>query len=534
MCRGLLQTSIISAVTFAALLAAPRMVGSAAACPFCRPVNTTFTEDINAADVAALATLINRPERPDSSNGEIPAADIIDSYKATFRITRIYKGEEHAKVGQEVIAIYTGDASVGATCLIRGVQPEDLQWAPPIALSEQARQYVEKVLTLPKDGPERLSFFEDYLEHEDTTLRNDAFDEFARADYATLRSIKDHIDHDRLMSWIENPAVTPTNRRLYLSMLGVCGREDDRKKLEQMLASGDKDQLKGLDALIACYLILSGPDGLPLIEDQFLRGGVFWDPEYVETYAAIMALRFHGQESVTIPKDRLLAAMHIMLDRPELADLVIPDLARWEDWGAMDRLVQMFKESDKKSSWVRVPIVNYLRACPLQEAKDHLTELAKIDPDAIRRASTFFPFAPSSKKKDEAKKDNQGEDNTEAESNEGTETNKSEAGGAPKSSEKQELKKDNPITGASQSAALVEPPAAEAAAEAAVKAAAKAAAKTAEKPTAAVNEPSSSTRGFVLAAAIPLAVAVFLFVLMWMVLRRPNLVAGATGARHVL
>ena len=39
-----------------------------------------------------------------------------------------------------------------------------------------------------------------------------------------------------------------------------------------------------------------------------------------------------------------------MLDRPELADLVIPDLARWKDWASMDRLVQMFKDAGEKAS----------------------------------------------------------------------------------------------------------------------------------------------------------------------------------------
>src|SRR5690606_30755075 len=81
-----------------------------------------------------------------------------------------------------------------------------------------------------------------------------------------------------------------------------------------------------------------------------------------------------------------------MLDRPELADLVIPDLARWEDWEVMPRLVQLFKEADEKSSWVRVPVINYLRACPLPEAQQYIAELEKVDPDAVRRANTFFPF----------------------------------------------------------------------------------------------------------------------------------------------
>jgi hypothetical protein len=89
----------------------------------------------------------------------------------------------------------------------------------------------------------------------------------------------------------------------------------------------------------------------------------------------------------------LLAGLRTMLDRPQLADLVIPDLARWEDWSAMNRLVDLFKNADEESSWVRVPVVKYLQACPLPEAKTRLAELAKLDPEVVKRANTFFPFA---------------------------------------------------------------------------------------------------------------------------------------------
>ncbi len=33
--------------------------------------------------------------------------------------------------------------------------------------------------------------------------------------------------------------------------------------------------------------------------------------------------------------------MRMLLDRPELADLVIADLARWEDWSVQDKLMAM-------------------------------------------------------------------------------------------------------------------------------------------------------------------------------------------------
>jgi hypothetical protein len=61
----------------------------------------------------------------------------------------------------------------------------------------------------------------------------------------------------------------------------------------------------------------------------------------------------------------------------------------------MERLVQLFKEADDESAWVRVPVVNYLRACPLPEAKTHLEELAKIDPKTVDRATKFFALSPA-------------------------------------------------------------------------------------------------------------------------------------------
>jgi hypothetical protein len=197
------------------------------------------------------------------------------------------------------------------------------------------------------------------------------------------------MNHDQLVSWIRNPDVPASRRRLYLTMLGVCGEPEDIAMLEEMLQSNDRNMKAGLDAMIGCYLTLRGAEGMPLVEKLFLKDK---SAEYAETYAAIMALRFHGSETDIIPRERILAALRLMLNRPELADLVIPDLARWEDWSVMPQLVQLFKDADEKSSWVRVPVINYLRACPKPEAANYVSELEKIDPAAVKRANTFFPF----------------------------------------------------------------------------------------------------------------------------------------------
>ena len=177
-------------------------------------------------------------------------------------------------------------------------------------------------------------------------------------------------------------------------MLGVCGQQEDAALLEQFMMSSDRKKKAGLDALIACYLLLAGDEGLGKVEQAFFQNA---DAEYADTYAAIMAIRFHGTEVDVFPRQRLTKALRHMLDRPDLADLVIPDLAKWEDWSVMGKLVDLFVTADENSSWVRVPVINYLRACPLPVAKEKIEFLKTIDGEAVKRAMTFYPEASDKK-----------------------------------------------------------------------------------------------------------------------------------------
>jgi hypothetical protein len=194
------------------------------------------------------------------------------------------------------------------------------------------------------------------------------------------------------VAWIKNPEIPASRRRLYLVMLGVAGDEKNLPMIEEYMKSSDRKSKAGLDALVACYLTLKGEAGLPLVEELFLANK---KADYADTYAAIMAIRFHGSDGGVIDHKRLVLSLHHMLERPELADLVIPDLAKWEDWAAMDRLFDLYKTADEKNSWVRVPVINYLRSCPQPKAKELLKECEKIDPAAVKRANTFFPVSPA-------------------------------------------------------------------------------------------------------------------------------------------
>jgi hypothetical protein len=333
-----------------------------------------------------LAKLVERPVKPVDVYQLLAKKKVADP---TFEIVEILKGAEIlGDLRRFQLRSGSGEEPIGSTFLVLGVgkTATEINRGASTALSDRGVDYVKVLPTLAKNGVERLAFFQEYLEDPETIFATDADGELARASYAELKELGPQMQHERLVGWIKDPNVSPSRRRLYLTMLGICGQDEDVLVLEEMLKSHDRQV--ALDAIIACYVILKGSDGLPLVEVLFLKDD---QAEYINTYSAIAALRFVGDESDVVPKARLLESLRCVLDRPKLADLVIPDLARWNDWSVIDKLVQLFRDADEQSLWVRVSVVKYLRACPRKEAKKYLEELAEIDPESVVLANLVLP-----------------------------------------------------------------------------------------------------------------------------------------------
>jgi len=191
--------------------------------------------------------------------------------RAKFRIVEIVKGQSILSRKPMIETVYFGDAKQGKKFLITGVGPENLQWSTPLSLTDRAQAYILKLGKIAKAGSERLEFFQEYLEDQDDLLARDSYDEFAKAPYEAVHALKPKMMHDQLISWIKDANVPTSRRRLYFTMLGVCGTKGDVATLETYVKSSDRREKAGLDALIACYLMLNGPDGVPLVEDLYLK-----------------------------------------------------------------------------------------------------------------------------------------------------------------------------------------------------------------------------------------------------------------------
>ena len=350
---------------------------SVLACPFCSAVSVTLSEQMASKDIVVACELVENLPPPEDSD---------DLARARFKITDVMVGEQFVKPGMTFEAIRIGRYQDGQTFFVMGVNPPDVRWSTPMKADAQVLEYMRALPALPERGADRLAFFQPYFEDENRTLAMDAYDEFAVAPYEELIELKDRMDRPKLIEFIKNPDTEINRRRLYLTMLGVCGTVDDADFLEKLIESDSRKERRGLDALIACYLNLKGDAGIELIERLFLANP---ETEYTDVMKAVSALRFHGAETEKLSTEKIAAAVRNVLDRKEMADMVVPDLARWEDWSVMERLVTMFRESDKSDNFIRVPVITYLQECPLPAAKEHLAELKEIDPVAYKQASFF-------------------------------------------------------------------------------------------------------------------------------------------------
>jgi hypothetical protein len=370
-----------SLVAFAALMLL--IVARTFACPYCDPRRPTLAQTINENDVAAIIELVELP--PGTADGDQFAPGLGDTIpKSKFRVLEVLKGAEHIKNLKTIETIYFGESPVGSQFLITGIDPKAITWSMPISLSKSGRQYISDLLKLPETGPDRLAFFMKYLEDKEELLRQDAYDEFAGSNYDDMKALAPRMPREEILARIKNPEVSGSRRRLYFTMLGVCGKKEDIAFLEGLLKSEDRKQREGLDAIIGCYLAIGGPDGLHLVEELYLKK----NDNFVDTNSALQAVRI-AEESTILKKPDAAAAFRRLLDNPKMADLVIPDLARWQDWTAIDRLVELFLKADPDSNWIRVPVLRYLQVCPLPEAKRQLARLEKVDPDSAKRAAAF-------------------------------------------------------------------------------------------------------------------------------------------------
>ncbi len=379
------------------------------ACPFCSSPQLTLAEQVQQSDAVVLAKW----------SGGVPAKDQ-NPGKTDYAITEILRKTKESKleIGKPLTLVRYRAAKPGDLFLILGTKTGAmLDWGSPVEISEDGFDYLKGVPAPQSSSKTRLTYFMNYLEHADGMISADAYGEFARSEYEDLCQLAPKMPREKLRKWLESSETSPGRLGLYGLMLGLCGTKDDIELMQRRITQVDGDFRLGIDGVMGGYLLLTGEQGLDVLDDTKLKNK---KSAFSETYAAMGAIRFmwqYGQQK--IPAERLKASMRLLLERPELSDLVIADLARMEDWEAQDKLMEMYGADEFNIPSIKRSIVRYMlvsaklpdrpasatmpanvvSADDLERAgtpervvkgKQYLARLEELDPKTVQDAKRFW------------------------------------------------------------------------------------------------------------------------------------------------
>lgn len=386
---------LIAGITLSAVAVIASLAVPVQACPFCSAPTLTLAEQYVKADAAVLVQWIGG-EMPKSDQPGSTTFEIVQAPRAPFK--SLEKGKkvtlERYRSGKKGDLLFLlGSRSKG----------EAIEWGAPLDVTEASYKYIIEAPTPESDPAKRLIYYLKFLEHADPNVAADAYGEFANAPYKDIVPISKEMPRDNLRKWITSADVPSTRIGLYGLMLGLCGTAEDVPLMEKKIVESTEDFRLGIDGVIGGYLLLTGEKGLDVIEKSKLLDKKV---PFSETYAAMQALRFMwSYGNGRIPGDRLKASMRVLLDRPELVDLVIADLARWKDWSLQPRLIKLYGTEEYNVPSIKRAIIRYMIAStkdvpsggaagdPPQHAIDgakYLQELREKDPKMVTEAERFF------------------------------------------------------------------------------------------------------------------------------------------------
>lgn len=367
----------------------------AVACPFCSAPSLTLTEQLSQSDVAVLV------QWTEAEKGTLEKAG-----KTVFEIKEIVKqsDKDKLKIGDQIVINRHRPGKKGNLFLLLGTKGTSIDWGDPIEVTETSFHYISQAPPPEEKTSKRLRYFLKFLEYPDQMISNDAYAEFANAPYEDITPLAKDMPREKIRKWIVDPNTPVTRLGLYGLLLGLCGQESDVAFMEKKINEPTKEFRLGIDGVISGYLLLTGSEGLDKIDQtKFIPKKV----AFSETYAAMQALRFmwtYGDGRIS--KARLRKSMELLLDRPELTDLVVADLARWDDWSVLDRLMDMYGTGDYDIPSIKRAIVRYLLVASkgknkkgggadpatAEKAKLLLDKLRKEDPKTVKSAERFFFF----------------------------------------------------------------------------------------------------------------------------------------------
>ncbi|MEX0715928.1 MAG: hypothetical protein WD066_05045 [Planctomycetaceae bacterium] len=330
----------------------------------------------------------------------------------TFRIVRTRDGAKDFAVGDEIaypryVAGEKGDRFLLAR--YAAGDPPKGYWSSVGKLPNAGFDYIAGLPAA--DGPveNRVAYFVRFLEFDDPLVSADAFMEIERFSPDDLAKSADKLPRAKLREWVaEKDPRTDSRLELYGIMLGLCGDASDAELLRKRIVEGrpnaeNPDVRPAINGVKTGYLLLAGERGLANLEREDLvdREAIF--SETFSTYRAVRFMAEHGRGK--IGKERLCESVRLLLDRSDIVDFAISDLAWWKDWSVRERIFALYDKQNFDIPPIQRAIIRYFLLCErdvpadaktdpphVADAKRRLAELRRRDPKLVSDVERFTFF----------------------------------------------------------------------------------------------------------------------------------------------
>ncbi|MCE9561420.1 MAG: hypothetical protein K8U57_05140 [Planctomycetes bacterium] len=356
----------------------------ASACPFCSPTGTTLTGEVAQADFILFGTLSNATRDksdPGSQKGTtelsielvIKPHDLIKG-KKSITIPRYVPPDGKSAKHLIFFNIFNGqlDAYRGEAVPADSKLPEYLKGAMEVKQ---------------KDIITRLRYFFDYLEDPDIVVSSDAYSEFGYAEYKEVREIGSKLPPAVLLRWLKDANTRGSRFGLYGLLLGHCGKPEDAKAIRALLDDKDKAYTSGLDGVVAGYILLDPKAGweylIGLLKDK--------TKDFPVKYAALKTIRFFREfRPDVIPPADTLAAIKMLIEDADIADMPIEDMRKWKLWEETPTVLALAaKESHGGTPIIARAILKFAIAASWADPKntaaaEYVVAAKKKDPKRVQ------------------------------------------------------------------------------------------------------------------------------------------------------
>ena len=379
---GMSRRLLLPAIAALAWLAAAR---TASACPFCTMQGQTLTSEVGQASMVLFGTLRNAKLDPGGGFNEgttdLAVENVIKGHeilgdKKVITLNRYVPTDGDGKSKFLVFC----DVFKGKVDPYRGMQVK--------ADSDIARYLAGALKVKDQDLNTRLRYFFEYLDDPDVEVSNDAYKEFGNADYKDYKDMARTLPADKIAGWLRDPNTPSFRFGLYASMLGHCGKDEHAALLRSLLDDPEKRVSSGLDGILAGYTLLKPKEGW-----QYLSG-ILKDStkDFTLRYAALRTVRFFwdSRPDVLDRKD-LLQGVCELLKQPDIADLAIEDLRKWQQWQVADKVLGLKDEASHNVPIIRRAILRYALSCSGNAAAAaYVAEQRQKDPRMVSDAEELL------------------------------------------------------------------------------------------------------------------------------------------------